>query len=220
MGRQTRLTTTAYRRPRTRPRNTKAVRRSRSTSTARSARRVSCATARRSSPSTAGSRTSARRTRSATIPNTGLHMTNWAEKETSDIKTSPACRSIRPYAGKIRSTSRQQNTSPRSSVSSSTTTGRRTTTCRPDAAERGPDLYLQEQAKNRNVNTEPAFGVITRCTRTRNAPSSSRCCWQRVSCWASFWASILGRNSTTSELKGILQQLALPTNKLTYTLAR
>ncbi len=34
-----------------------------------------CATARRSTPSTAGSRTSVRRTRSATIPNTGLHMT-------------------------------------------------------------------------------------------------------------------------------------------------
>ena len=47
----------------------------RSTSTARSARPVSCATARRSTPSTAGSRTSVRRTRSATIPNTGLHMT-------------------------------------------------------------------------------------------------------------------------------------------------
>ncbi len=58
-----------------RPPNTRAVRRSRSVSTARSARRDSCATARRSTPSTAGSPISARRTRSATIPNTGLHMT-------------------------------------------------------------------------------------------------------------------------------------------------
>lgn len=66
--------TTVSKTPTRRP-NTKAVRRSRSTSTARSARPVSCATARRSTPSTAGSRTSVRRTRSATIPNTGLHMT-------------------------------------------------------------------------------------------------------------------------------------------------
>ena len=48
---------------------------SRSVSTARSARRATCVTSRRSSPSTAGLPTSARRTRSATIPNTGLHMT-------------------------------------------------------------------------------------------------------------------------------------------------
>ena len=37
---------------------------------------------------------------------------DWVEKG-SDIKTKPACRSTRSCAGKIRSTSRQQNTSPR-----------------------------------------------------------------------------------------------------------
>lgn len=41
------------------------------------------------------------------------------------------CKSIRRYAGKIPSTSRQQNTFPRRSISSSTTTGRKTTTSRP-----------------------------------------------------------------------------------------
>ena len=29
----------------------------------------------------------------------------------------------------------------------------------------------------------------------------------------------MGRNSTTSEIKGMLRQMALPTNKLTYTLS-
>lgn len=103
--------TTVSKTPTRRP-NTKAVRRSRSISTARSARQGSCATARRSIPSTAGSPTSARKTRSATIPNTGLHMTTgWRKAATS--RPSPACRSTRSCAGKIRSTSRQQNTSPR-----------------------------------------------------------------------------------------------------------
>ena len=52
------------------------------------ARLGSCATARRSTPSTAGSPISARKTRSATIPNTGLLYDDWVEKG-SDIKTKP-----------------------------------------------------------------------------------------------------------------------------------
>lgn len=107
-----RHTTTVSKIP-TRRRNTKAVPRSRSTSTARSAKRDSCATARRSTPSTAGSPTSARRTRSATTLSSAMPTKNGTRQPIKTSRTSPGCRSIRSHAGKIRSISRQQNTSPR-----------------------------------------------------------------------------------------------------------
>ena len=86
---------------------------SRSTSTARSAKRDSCATARRSTPSTAGSPISARRTRSATTRSSAMPTKDGTRQPIKTSRTSPGCRSIRSHAGKIRSTSRQQNTSPR-----------------------------------------------------------------------------------------------------------
>ena len=115
-----------------RPRNTRAVRRSRSASTARSARRATCVTSRRSSPSTAGLPTSARRTRSATYTKYLEAYDKWEadEEETSvghDIKDKPRL--------PIHPTVRWENTleikatkylSTKRLVSSSTTTGRRT----------------------------------------------------------------------------------------------
>ncbi len=75
-------------------------------------KRDSCATARRSTPSTAGSPISARRTRSATIRSSAMPTKNGTRQPIKTSRTSPGCRSIRSHAGKIRSTSRQQNTSP------------------------------------------------------------------------------------------------------------
>lgn len=95
----------------TRLRNTRAVRRSKSVSTVRSAKRATCVIARRYFPSTAGSPTSARRTKSATTPNTSKPMRS-GPRAIKTSRTNPVCRSILRCAGKIYSTSRQQNTSP------------------------------------------------------------------------------------------------------------
>ena len=46
----------------------------------------------------------------------------------------------------------------------------------------GLSLYVQEQGKT--AKNSPAAGrrMTRKCIRTRNTPSSSRCCWQRVLC--------------------------------------